>query len=197
MTEKVTYHNLIDQLKQSEKDIGIRNTSKPNLTTVSLTQDLINLKVYDCFVFTKNRTSIKLCFLQYEHHLHFTRSPGTLARVDVSFYTLGIIKTKRVYPHTIIQPESYADKLHDLLFNSDIKFPNQNEFNSKYYLSTENKDNLIDSFAIDTMNYLCNFEEVYLELRGNNCFFRLDKKSIEYNQVIGYLKFGFGLCDLL
>jgi hypothetical protein len=103
---------------------------------------------------------------------------------------------KKFFGNTIIRPESFADKVLDLYLKLDIDNPDYPKFSRNFYVTSDNKDALIDNLPSEFYNLLETNKDVQIEFKNNSCLFRLSK-SVNSLDALRLSKIGLRLDKIL
>jgi hypothetical protein len=97
---------------------------------------------------------------------------------------------KNDFGHVLIKAETLLDKIHELINPIEVKFPNDPEFNKRFYVVTDNIEKVKSNFTKQFMAYLSkNLNEDFLiEILGNKLIIG-NRKIIEAKTAIGFVDF--------
>ncbi len=176
------YNQLIDLIKTFDNSVGFELTSDPPIENAAIVAELSDFSITESFICFRNDKTINLCAVEYNSY--------SRRAVSHDYYWIGIIRLPRAFPHTYIKPESLADKVAKWFIKIDIAVPNQDSFNSRYFLASDNSEELLLNMPMSFFNYLGQFDKMLVEINKELCFFRLDEKPISREQTLSYLEMG-------
>ncbi|HNU89573.1 MAG TPA: hypothetical protein PKJ94_14835 [Ferruginibacter sp.] len=113
-------------------------------------------------------------------------SPGT----HTEYQTWGITSLKNAYGHILIKPETFLDKIHELINSVELDFEDDREFSKKFYVVTDDplkaRLQLNQTFRDHIMNIQA--KEFFIEIIGNKLIIG-NKKVIEPSSAIVFTEF--------
>lgn len=100
------------------------------------------------------------------------------------FYLVGLATLKESYPHTLIYPETLKEKLADLFIKAEVDFTHSKKFSRRFYTLTKDEGMLRTLLYDKDLDALRKYKTLELELKGNLCFFRQNRKPFEKNEAL-------------
>jgi len=141
---------------------------------------------------TSGRKTVFLSVIQYHTSM-------TAARVHSSGsdnYFVGVITLDKSYPHTIIQPETAALKIHNLIVPGDIDFKHAWWFSFKFHVITKDKDRLKRLFENLDLDILTKFSNAEIEIKDNQCYFRANRKPVSPKEAEIFTELAKTICEI-
>jgi hypothetical protein len=111
-------------------------------------------------------------------------------------YFVGVITLDKSYPHTIIQEETIALKLHNLLVPGDIDFKHARWFSFKFHVITKDEDRLKKLFENADLNRLTKFSNAEVEIKDNQCYFRANRKPVSPEEARFFTELAKTICEI-
>lgn len=117
-----------------------------------------------------------------------SRHGGARFIEEAHLYLFGHLKLDKDFGATYIRPESFKDKVLEMLVPVEIDFAEAPEFSSKYYVLSNEKEKFIEVVSHELMRYLSDVDGIEIEFRDNECLFRFEgtveeKKSLRLCEV--------------
>lgn len=115
---------------------------------------------------------------------------GRYSNKGSDFQVIGLKKLDKNYDHLIIRPETFADKVSELLVRTEIDFKDFPKFSSKYFF-VSNDRLLAEQFATTSRLTLIEQQKgLVLEVIGSSLFARFPRKLNEedINNMISFIK---------
>jgi hypothetical protein len=98
------------------------------------------------------------------------------------FISLGIANLKVDLGITQLRPETKSDQLIKRFFNYDIEFEDTDKFNKKYYLTSNNKEDVKKHFNSAFLKVIAKYDDILISTIGNKMYVSFDKE-LEQNQL--------------
>jgi len=111
-------------------------------------------------------------------------------------YFVGVITLDNSYPHTIIQEETAALKLHNLFVRGDVDFKHARWFSFKFHVITKDEDRLRKLFEFVDLDRLTKFSNGEIELRDNQCYFRANRKPVSLQEANVFTDLAKTICEI-
>jgi len=112
------------------------------------------------------------------------------------YYFVGVITLERLYPHTIIQKETTALKIHNLFVRGDIDFKHAKKFSLKFHVITKDEDRLRKLFEFIDLDKLAKFGNAEIEIKDNECYFRADRKPVSKEEAEIFSELAKTICKI-
>ncbi len=101
---------------------------------------------------------------------------------------VGYVKLKRNYSHVFIRPEVVRDKLAEWLNPIEVDFDWAPKFSSKFYVLTDNEDNLRQLITPKFLQAIEKHQQLEVEIIGNILFCRIPK-PVSIQTAVALYKF--------
>ena len=111
-------------------------------------------------------------------------------------YFVGVITLDRSYPHTIIQEETLALKIHNLVVPGDVDFKHAKWFSFKFHVITKDEDRLRKLFEFADLNKLTKFSNAEIEIKDDQCYFRANSKPVSFEEANVFADLGKTICEI-
>ena len=96
------------------------------------------------------------------------------------------------WPDTILRPNNTAERLANLITRNHTGIPHNKEFNKKYLIESVDPNAFIGKITDELLEDIQNFDELYLEIRGNRCLL-LHLRAANYDDTMALIKIANGL----
>lgn len=160
------------------------------------------------FVFYPNRVKNALKYkdfpIQHGGKIHFEENVLTryteLAKIEISDITLqqGALQEQKETSITVLmasdlelqlpdfalEPEGLWNKFSDLMFGTDIDFPENPVFSQKYYLRSNDVEAVRGFFQADVLSFLANREEIHIECHRHKLLFFKKRDLIDPQDIV-------------
>ena len=156
-----------------------KKSSHKKLKGFELHKLVLEPYVYESFAGIAGNKSIYISIIEYYTSTRTARQTSA----DFDEYFVGVITLDRTYPHTIIQPETLALKIHNLLIKTDIDFKHAKWFSFLFHVITKDDFRLKRSFEKIDLNRLKKFKSAEIELKDNQCYFRTGRKPVSFAEA--------------
>jgi len=111
-------------------------------------------------------------------------------------YFVGVITLDKSYPHTIIQQETAALKLHNLFVRGDVDFKHARWFSFKFHVITKDEDRLKKLFEFVDLDKLTKFSNAEIEIKDDQCYFRANRKPVSIEEAKVFTDLGKTICEI-
>ncbi len=115
-----------------------------------------------------------LALLSINHTAKAIRLPQHEQKLT-EYELVGIAILKRDYGKVYIRPETLGDKISELFVHEEVDFEAEPEFSRKYYVLTNNEENLRKTVAPRFLRIIARFDELEIEIQGKALVVRLRK----------------------
>lgn len=112
-------------------------------------------------------------------------------------YLYGVFHTKMSFPLTLIQPESFEEKILELFHPVEVEIPRSPLFNWRYFVLSNDEVRLKRDFPPALAKLIARYAEVHLELNGKTCAFRVSLKPVSKREVERFRKFALQIRQIL
>lgn len=133
---------------EAQQQFEIYTALKSNYDTEIDSDFSINIRDFDIFnsnelnshgaIFRITNNS-RPFYLEFIEILYRTGGQRYSSGIHVEYQTWGIINLKSSFGHILIKPETFLDKVHDLINPVDIDFEDDKEFSKKFLVVTNDK----------------------------------------------------------
>jgi hypothetical protein len=93
---------------------------------------------------------------------------------EYHFRVVGFANLSVDLGNTLLRRETKTDKLVGRLFGNNIGFKETDQFNDKYYLVSDNKEVVIQSFDKNFVNTITKYDDVYLLTKGKEMYLHFE-----------------------
>lgn len=118
----------------------------------------------------------------------YSRIPHSIKNVDCEL--IGLTSINCDPGHVFIRPETFGDKIVELVYPVEIDFPEDKEFSSKYYVICEDKNRLRSNIDLKILRAIKQYDDLHIEILNKFLFARtlkpVNQKSID--TIAGFLK---------
>lgn len=184
-------------LRDCQKELITAFNAKPapdlTLHHYVLFQHLPNAFVSETIEGTWNNHQMRVSFISYYTEVR----AGRVHSAGYNDYLAGLITLSEKYPHTIIQPEILRLKIENLFSRLDTDFRHAKLFSFLFYVVTKDKDRLRYLMADKRLNRLNRYLNAEIEIIGNVCYFRANRKAINMRETQKFIRLGKLLAELL
>ena len=141
---------------------------------------------------TSGRQKVFFSVIQYHNYV----KTGKTISSGSDNYFVGVITLDKSYPHTIIQPETAALKIHNLIVPGDIDFKHARWFSFKFHVISKDEDRLKMLFENVDLNRLTKFSNAEIEIKDNQCYFRANRKPVSPEEAGIFTELAKTICEL-
>lgn len=85
---------------------------------------------------------------------------------------VGLARLKKNYGHTFIRPETITDKINELFNPVEVDFESAKSFNNKYYVLTDNEQNLRNQITTNFLNTISKYDGLEIEIINKTLILR-------------------------
>jgi hypothetical protein len=139
------------------------------------------------------RKTVFFSIIQY----HTSVRTGRTTSSGSDYYFVGVIILEKSYPHTIIQQETAALKIHNLFVPGDIDFKHARWFSFKFHVITKDEDKLRRLFENVDLERLTKFSNAEIEIKDNQCYFRTNRKPVSPEEAEIFTELAKTICEIL
>lgn len=178
----LTGYNLTEATGPEEERIG------EMLSGFATFKMYTSYRLVEAVSMTRGHERAYLCLLALTDTIKQARSP--LAERHITDLELhGLAFLKKDYGRMYIKPETFTDKLLDLLTRSDVDFDFDPEFSRKYYVVSNDKDSLRYKITPRFLQTIRKYDGLEIEIEGKALIVRLAKPfSVETGmQIAGFV----------
>lgn len=169
-----------ESIETISNELGVKKGSHKNLKGFAMFK---SLKATVCKSLTdESGTHISLVSYFSSYPVPKSHNSG------IDEYLVGHITTAKTYPKTYICKETIREKISELIFKKELDFQHSNRFSRKFYVLTENRDNLSLLLQSANLNVLTEFPDMEVELRGQDCLFRHSQRAVSQKEAIQLCK---------
>jgi len=156
----------IAKLKENKNIILVHE--RPNLKPFSIINKGDLFKTRSCWEI--DNSSIYVVSFNNSYRINVVKAELEYRPHYVSFICLCCYcNLNRNIPDTIIRPNTLVDKFFNLFFHQNIKLKHHPEFNIKYHLMSENKDEIVKLISNELINSLLLYDDIYVEINNKKC----------------------------
>ena len=114
------------------------------------------------------------------------------------YQTWGIINLRKDFGHVLIKPETFIDKIHELIKSIEIDFPDDPEFSKKYFVVTNDETKARSSLSPLFREQIksISISDFVLEIKGDKLIIG-DRKIIGPDSAIALVNFMDSLSKVL
>ena len=134
--------------------------------------------------------------IEYQIRYQSVSNYGASTHTSNHKYFFGHLSTKKDFGHTLIRPETLADKISELFNPVEIDIKGYRKFSNKYYVLSNDKQKFLSSISSKLLKYLENQSRLEIEFFDQECLFRLDK-AIDLKQTLKLCDIGINLDIIL
>ena len=117
----------------------------------------------------------------------FSRIPHSIRNVDCEL--IGLTSINCDPGHVLIRPETFGDKLIELVNPIEIDFPEEKEFSAKYYVISDDEAQLRNNIDFKILRAINAYDDLNIEILNKYLFARtlkpVNQKSID--TIVGLL----------
>lgn len=117
----------------------------------------------------------------------YSQTPHSIENVDCEL--VGLTSINCDPGHVLIRPETFGDKLIELVNPMEIDFSEEKEFSSKYYVISDNEAQLRSNIDFKILRAIKAYDDLNIEIRAKYLFARtlkpVNQKSID--TIVGLL----------
>lgn len=200
--EKLSNSDQSDWLKvkditsELEKHYQITSARNPFIRQFHLFADKQKPIFFNSWRVFRGTNSFSLCLIEYQTRYQTVSNYGASAHTSNHKYFFGHLSTKKNFGHTLIRPETLADKISELFNQIEIDIKGYRKFSNKYYVLSNDKEKFLSALNSKLIKYLENQSKLEIEFYGQECLFRLDK-AIDLKQTITLCNIGIHLDIIL
>ena len=169
---------------------------KPSIQKFQILTSKSNSKIINAWKVINNKSSFKLCLIQYDSEYTTAGPTGGNTHLDTSLYLFGHLNLKHDFGKALIRPETFKDKIMEFIEPSEIEFKNQSKFNNAYYVLSQDKQKLENGLSTEFFKFMEKVNGLQIEFNNYQCVFRLPN-SIDKIESIKLCSIGFILNDIL
>lgn len=139
------------------------------------------------FRILKNSRAFYINFLEILYRTGVGRySPNT----HLEYQTWGFINLKNNFSHILIKPETFLDKIHDMINPVDLDFEDDKEFSKKFLVVTNDRQKAQMQMTQNFRNCIKQIElnEFVIEILENKLIIG-DKKVVSPESTLNFAKF--------
>lgn len=136
----------------------------------------------------------KVFFSVIQYHTSTSTVRGNSSGED--YYFVGVANLERSYPHTLIQKETAALKIHNLFVRGDVDFKHARKFSSKFHVVTKDEERLRKLVELVDLDKLVEFDNAEIEIKDNECYFRADRKPVSKEEAQIFTDLAKTICKL-
>jgi len=160
----INFINDVYQRLQKKYPVEVVDTLSCDLKTFSVFEndDLTNSKVF-LKIYNTDR-SYNLAFLDVTYRIESGRHYGTDGEVQL----WGVFHFANEYPHILIRPKTFGDKIVRLIKPVDLIFNDDEEFSNKFFVITDDNKKALASLSLAFRNYIAAIEskDIFIEILG-------------------------------
>lgn len=171
--------NLLEEIKQmvvkglklAESDIPA-----PEVADFFMLSSLgTDISFADSFTYKNPLLPVSVFFINYSINM-----PSGKRIINVSNqYFIGLIRLKTPYPNILITPETVVEKMMDVFVHKDIDFKHAKKFSAAYFVQSDDENASRQKLGMKNLDELAAFKQLEIEFKGNQCLFRVNRKSID------------------
>jgi hypothetical protein len=139
------------------------------------------------FRILKNTRSFYINFLEILYRTGVSRYSSN---IHLEYQTWGSINLKNNFGHILIKPETFLDKIHNMINPVDLDFEDDKEFSKKFLVVTNDKQKAQMQMTQNFRNCISKIEvnEFMIEIFENKLIIG-DKKVVSPESVLCFAKF--------
>jgi hypothetical protein len=126
-----------------------------------------------------------------------TVQAGRVYNSGADYYFAGLIDLEKTYPHTVIQPETFALKIQNLFSKRDINFKYSKKFSRKFMVDTEDKEALQMLVFNKDLDRIATHPAAQIEFNGRQCYFRANLKPVSMEEAENFVDLAKILLEVL
>lgn len=160
---------------------------------------LINIKDFDIFnanelnshgAIFKISNNSRVFYLEFIQILYKTGGQRYSSGIYVEYQIWGIINLQNHFGHILIKPETFLDKIHDLINPVDLDFEEDKEFSNKFLVVTNDE---VKSRMMMTKNFRdwimqIQLNDFVIEIKENKLIIG-DKKVVSLESALEFAKY--------
>lgn len=111
-------------------------------------------------------------------------------RKNVDCELLGLTSINSDLGHVLIRPETFSDKVVELLSPSEVDFDEAPKFSRKYYVLADNAEKLRKGVNIKFLNAINEFKDLHIEIKDSYVLSRTYKAVVAdtVSSIVGILE---------
>jgi len=182
-----------------QKQFEIYTTLRDNYNVEIDTEYPINIRDFDIFNanelndhgagfrIVKNSRSFYLEFIEI---LYRTDGRRYSPNVHIEYQTWGLVNLKSDFGHILIKPETFLDKIHDLINPVDLDFKDDPEFSKKYLVVSNDRLKAEMQMSQSFRNYVkqISLKEFVIEMVNNKLIIG-DKKVVSLESTLEFARY--------
>jgi hypothetical protein len=100
-----------------------------------------------------------------------------------------VVKSDRKFPHTLVRKETIQDKISEFFKSTEIDFPDDLEFSSKYFVLSDNTEQAVSLLSRKARSAIVNASSADLTLEWNGQFLVIsNKQSVNSSNSIALIQ---------
>lgn len=174
----------------------ITNARNPLLSNFHLFAGKQKPTFFNSYTIHSDSNAFTLCIIEYQTTYQEVSNHGGRTHTANHKYFFGHIGAKKDFAHTLIRPETLADKITELFVPVEIDIKGYRKFSNKYYVLSNDKEKFLGALSKDLLDFLAQQNHLEIEFNGQACLFKLDK-AIELKQTLKLCEIGMHLDEIL
>jgi len=183
----------------AQKQFDIYTTLKDNYNAEIDTEYPINIRDFDIFnanEFNDHGAGFRIVknsrpfYLEFIEILYRTDGRRYSPNFHIEYQTWGLVNLKSDFGHILIKPETFLDKIHDIINPVDLDFKDDKEFSKKYLVVSNDRMKAEMQMNQSFRNYIKQIalEEFVIEIVNNKLIIG-DKKVVSLESTLEFAKY--------
>lgn len=172
-SESQSYEDTVENLRDGFEKLGIvtlKTGKNDESKIIKILSQFSNIKSYEkvtllsSFIIPNNVYNTHLVLLTFNSFQEHVGSKSTRVIKNVDCELVGLTSLKFDIGHTYIRPESFRDKLMELINSVDIDFKEDKEFSRKYYMVSDDEEKVRKNIDLNFLKAVKQDRDMHIEI---------------------------------